>query len=113
VTYDRISVHTNELFLLANASIDQSAKLFSLYATILVDLQDPVQLQVAVYHLDKGHYIRSPFLNFDVNMCMFSKVVNSVGFLSKSIFDAARPFGVLPNKCPIKKVRAYHYNPKT
>jgi hypothetical protein len=68
----------------------------------LIDLEQPVIVRVTLNHFANGLYVKS-FLNIEIDVCVFLKTTSG-NPVFKRIYAETRQFGILPSKCPVKKV---------
>jgi Protein of unknown function (DUF1091) len=103
IMFDQIQVDTIEKLLSANGSIDTTRKLVSVYFTPLVDIDGPVNVRQDLWYKENGKYLRVPLVQMSLNICQNLLATNQ-NPLFKFFFETVRSFGMLPTKCPIKKV---------
>jgi Protein of unknown function (DUF1091) len=96
-------VDTIEKLLSANGSIDTTKKFTSVYFTFLENLEGPLILTLDMWYSENGKYLRVPMLKFSLDICQNVMAINPNPML-KFFVETVRSFGILPSKCPIKKV---------
>jgi hypothetical protein len=104
---DKVIPKSNENYFKVNASIDKTNNVsrLTLHLDLLVELVQPIVVQLKLKHFEKGVYIKS-FMNVEIEACNFLKTTSS-NPLAMNIYEHVRKFGKIPTRCPIKKVAVF------